>query len=213
MYFTDDKIGKMELEKCKKIFAKCAKLTIMARDGYSYEMMKKAFPTTSCKERNDVVSYLDESQWSTFNRKGILFCLRSDIEGNINAEQHHKLLAGCEMVANVVKVTDTCQKCDILASEREKVLEDKWRLFGEYRLVVTDRLHGMIFSLITATPCIVLGNNHHKVKETYKTFSRCNYLHYANSVDEAIELISEVYSSELPCSKYVVGEVNDFWSK
>ena len=36
------------------------------------------------------------------------------------------------------------------------------------RLVVTDRLHGMILSLVAGTPCLVLPNSNHKIRQTWK---------------------------------------------
>lgn len=43
-----------------------------------------------------------------------------------------------------------------------------WNLFKSAKLVITDRLHGMIFCYLTNTPCLVFQNNNHKVRETYE---------------------------------------------
>lgn len=45
-------------------------------------------------------------------------------------------------------------------------------------IVITDRLHGMIFCYITGTPCIVFDNDNHKISETYKKWLKetCNYI-------------------------------------
>ena len=59
----------------------------------------------------------------------------------------------------------------------------------------------MIFAVITKTPCIVLGNNHHKVKETYNTLKSCDYLYYAENARAAGEKIREVLKKELPKHK------------
>jgi pyruvyl transferase EpsI len=37
-------------------------------------------------------------------------------------------------------------------------------------VVVTDRLHGMIFAAITGTPCVVLQNSNHKIESTHQTW-------------------------------------------
>ena len=45
------------------------------------------------------------------------------------------------------------------------------------KLVITDRLHGTIFSLITATPCIIFDNSNHKVKNSYNSwFTKFPYI-------------------------------------
>ena len=82
------------------------------------------------------------------------------------------------------------------------MLMKKWSVFAGAQLVVTDRLHGMIFSLIMGTPCIVLGNNHHKVKATYATFKDCKYLQYAENVREAVQMIAAWNPDEIPVTPY-----------
>lgn len=42
---------------------------------------------------------------------------------------------------------------------------NKYIKFRECELVITDRIHGMIFAAITGTPCIALSN--YKIKGTY----------------------------------------------
>ena len=41
--------------------------------------------------------------------------------------------------------------------EEEKI-EEMLKKYRKCQLVITDRLHGMIFAAITSTPCIALGN-------------------------------------------------------
>ena len=36
--------------------------------------------------------------------------------------------------------------------------------------VLTDRLHGMIFGIITGTPCVVIDNKNHKISEVYNSW-------------------------------------------
>ena len=91
-----------------------------------------------------------------------------------------------------VLITDTVTLTEISGQDREQVLRKKWETFGKRRIVVTDRLHGMIFSLITATPCVVLGNNHFKVRETYRTLSACSYLRYVETVEEVQGAMKEL---------------------
>ena len=70
----------------------------------------------------------------------------------------------------------------------EKYLVDKFNeildLFGRYKLVVTDRLHGMIFSFITETPCIAMRNYNHKVESFYEWFDNVEYISLAENVND-----------------------------
>ncbi len=54
----------------------------------------------------------------------------------------------------------------------------KWNEFSSVQLVVTDRLHGMVFSAITGTPCIALDNISHKVYGAYQWLSYLPYLRF-----------------------------------
>ncbi|WP_423202829.1 polysaccharide pyruvyl transferase family protein [Morganella morganii] len=68
-----------------------------------------------------------------------------------------------------------------------------WTKFSNSKLVVTDRLHGMIFAFITNTPCLVIRNSNHKIEETYKNWiSNFNYIKLINdqevNISEEIEL-------------------------
>ncbi|MGU9505010.1 polysaccharide pyruvyl transferase family protein, partial [Bacillus paralicheniformis] len=42
--------------------------------------------------------------------------------------------------------------------------------FSKADLVVTDRLHGMLFSILTRRPCLVFANNNHKIESTISTW-------------------------------------------
>ena len=56
-------------------------------------------------------------------------------------------------------------------------------------MVITDRLHGTIFSLITATPCICFDNSNHKVKNSYNSwFKKFPYIVYIRPDEIQTEL-------------------------
>lgn len=68
----------------------------------------------------------------------------------------------------------------------EKTLEQFWDLLRTRKVVVTDRLHCMIFCAITQTPCVVLPNSNHKIKGTYEAWlSHLPYLVYMDELDTA----------------------------
>lgn len=201
VYFTNDSSGRECLKRSQKIYNNCAHLKMFARDNVSYNLMKKYYKA-DINPMNDIVGYLDESCYSLDEkRSGIMLCLRSDKESSLSSSDKKALQKLCEENSSYVLVSDTVTKTDTNISNREKILQNKWKTFGKMRLVVTDRLHGMIFSIITKTPCIVLGNNHHKVEETYKTFSKCDYLYYAKSTTSVNELIKQALSDDIPSAK------------
>ena len=51
------------------------------------------------------------------------------------------------------------------------------------KLVITDRLHVSIFSVIISKPCIIFGNNYHKVESSYNSwFNKLDYILLLNKM-------------------------------
>ncbi|WP_022780080.1 glycosyltransferase [Butyrivibrio sp. AE3009] len=189
-FFAGNEEGKKALEKDRQMIARCRDITLLARDKKSYEFMRESFDA-DVRFIHDTVSLYDASQFASEDRKGIVVCIRSDKEGTLVTEQKKSIIEICEKKDDVL-VTDTCINRNISTSERQAVLESKWRLWGKSRLVVTDRLHGMIFALITKTPCIVIGNDHFKVHEAYKTFEDSGFLFYLDSLSGLEKAVNDM---------------------
>ena len=51
---------------------------------------------------------------------------------------------------------------------RKQFIDKKIREFSEYSLVITDRLHAMVFSALGHTPCIAFDNSSKKVSGVYE---------------------------------------------
>lgn len=91
----------------------------------------------------DIVLALNRSE-PKFNRQGVLLCCRSDKEKVLSDEViallEEKLSSKGELVAR----TDTVVPYGVSSSVREFEVERKFDEFRKARLVITDRLHGMI---------------------------------------------------------------------
>ena len=80
---------------------------------------------------------------------------------------------------------------------REEILLDIWNKFFESKVVITDRLHGMIFCAITKTPCIVMRSLDHKVTDSYEWIKELNYIRFVDmlefeNVDKIIKELTEL---------------------
>lgn len=100
---------------------------------------------------------------------GILRCLRDDRERALDPECYALLDEALASVGELVEITDT-HVCGSRLTEGqcEKLLSDKVNQFSAARLIVTDRLHGMILSVLAGTPCLVLPNSNHKIRQTWR---------------------------------------------
>ena len=83
---------------------------------------------------------------------------------------------------------------DFRIAERKQYLEDMFTDISSAELVVTDRLHGMVFCAITGTPCVVFPNDHHKIREAAKWFGGIDYICYIDRVDVLDDAIDKVVS-------------------
>ncbi len=163
---------------------------LMCRDEKSFNFAKKFFHKTKLLLYPDIVTSLIGSFDYNNKRNGILFCIRND------AEAYY----GRNTIINFMKkfsptktdITDTYAqiKPSILKKNRRKILNETFESFSHYKLVITDRYHGTIFSLISNTPVIVLGTNDHKLESGIKWFSENefkNYIYFAKNLEEAFK--------------------------
>lgn len=192
--FTEDENGRRELQKTQKVYNLNKNLTIIAREKKSYEIMKNKFYNCNVILNPDTVLYLND----IFNgiekeRKYIMTCLRNDKEG-ILGNLRDKLVKKLSSEYKEVFHYDTVINRGILKENREKELFDMFNKFLESKIVITDRLHGMVFSAITKTPCIVTKSLDHKVTGTYEWIKGLNYIKLVDNLEyeEIKPLIEEL---------------------
>lgn len=176
MSFTDDDKGNFELEKSKKIYNRNKNLTIIARENESYKKMKKVLYNVKIVKKPDIVLYLENLRNPIdVDRKYIMTCLRGDKE-SILKDKKEEIINNLTLDYKDIYVYDTVIKKDVDLKNREQELMKIWEKFFNSRVVITDRLHGMIFCAITGTPCIVFKSLDHKVTESYKWLRNLNYI-------------------------------------
>lgn len=177
--YSDSKEAKWLLKKSRKIYSAHPDLTMMAREKVSYEKMKRWYPGVNVVLTPDIVMTLNERK-PTMERGNILtLCLREDKEKADNSKIMHSLLSRIENFNYRVENYDTHIGGDRYAEEEKyQELEKIWTQFRKSRLVITDRLHGMIFAYITGTPAVVLPNSNFKVKGCYEWIKDCGNIKF-----------------------------------
>lgn len=211
IHFTKDNYGEMELEKAQKICNKHKKLYMFAREEKSYKLMKELF---NCEVQlvPDIVLYLNKVSKDEV-REGIITCFREDLEKALGEEKKEEIYNVLEEYDLKVDRTDTAiENINIEREKREIMVEKKLDEFRKHKLVVTDRLHGMIFATITGTPCIAMENYNHKVKGVYQWIKDIDYIKLIKkdtSKEELREIIEalynmggQIYSNEILKSQY-----------
>lgn len=181
--FSKTLSGRIALQKAKRIYASHTDLTILARESVSYYLMKRHFNKNKIILVPDIVMTLDERR-SGESRKGVTLCLRNDSEKKFDVRDEIVGLLEAEGIE--YRNFDThIGRGNLSVEERKAELDSIWAEFSRSELIITDRLHGMIFAFITSTPALVISNSNHKIKSSYEWIKDCGYVNYQESFDKA----------------------------
>lgn len=193
-YYEDTVWGKEEKEKSIQLYGKHPNLHIYARERTSYDAMSEIYQNV--KLVPDMVLSLDESGTKQ-KRNGCLLCLRNDCEKTRTDEEEAAILQqATALFGENVRYTDMCVDHSIPIENRDKELSQKFDEFRGASLVITDRLHGMIFCAITATPCIVINSKSPKVKGCYDWIKQLDYIQFADQISHITALYQAIPEGE-----------------
>lgn len=193
--YQNSSYGIKEKVRASKIYSNNKNLTVAARENISYELMKQLYNNTNVILVPDIVLSL-ENYFYEGDRKGVLLAIRDDIESKIDSNDRSNIKTKCEELGQGVLTTDTTLDISGMSKNQlHDLVPNKIKEFGSAKLVVTDRLHGMIFSVISGTPCIVFENSNHKITGTYEWLKNLEHVFLVKSMndfDVAINRASEI---------------------
>lgn len=159
---------------CSEVYNAHKKMIFFTRDPVSFEYSKEMFPDIDVLLYPDIVTSLIGKMGFDNERSGICICRRHDKHEQLYSDEEFSLLADTLSALDSITVTDT-----VIPGINRKIIKDIEKSvnkiiakFAKYRLVVTDKFHGTIFSLIAGTPVIVLRTKDHKVISGYELFKK-----------------------------------------
>lgn len=170
-------------------------LLLLARDRISYETAKELFGTTQMALFPDIVTTLIGTRKYDGERSGVLFCVRDDWERLYSEKEMAALMESVGQYAHVDQTDTTVRIPDTEDREAVRALIDETiQKYSRYQLIVTDRYHGTIFSLVAETPVIVLKTTDHKVVTGAEWFAPCmaDYIAVADNLRAAKSLIPQM---------------------
>lgn len=182
IFYENNEWGQEELHKTMEIYNRHKHLKFFARERHSFEFMKTIYKNVDLIP--DMVLFLDRQNGVKQARKGCLLCLRSDIE-KTRTEVEEQLIRrqATELFGTNVANTDMIVPGGVTVENRDSALQMKFNEFAGAELVITDRLHGMIFCAITGTPCIVVNSKSPKVRGCYEWIKELDYIRFADDVN------------------------------
>ena len=188
VFYFDNKQGRKELALDRKSFANFSDLHVFVRDRNSYELISRTnlFPNAKSVDLvPDMVCAMDFQRLAPEKRSGVVVCLRPDVERVLDKKQRNALIAELQERFGEVKFwsTNPAQR-PVKIHNWEEALTESLRTAAGAELVVTDRLHGMLFAAITGTPCVAFDNKTGKVHSVHEWISGCGYVQICRSIDE-----------------------------
>lgn len=211
IFFEQNDTTEKEINKTRNAYRSHPDLHIFIRDN-SIDFLRKEIVEKNIYSVPDIVLSLDRSA-PKFERKGVLLCFRADKEKVVPAE----MLAAIE--ENLRSRGESCSRTDMVvpygvpAFAREIEVEKKFDEFRRSRLVITDRLHGMIFATITGTPCIAVNNISKKVQGVWGLWirERFPYVKFVENADEIPALLDEMLA--LGPQRYDPSVFGTYWQQ
>lgn len=180
-------------ELCAKVYNGHSKILFLARDTISFETAKEMFPDINKLCFPDIVTTLIGSVPSGQNRNGIIFCLRNDGEKYYSNQELEILINQCKNIASV-DLTDTTKGKSVV-KQAEQFIYSEIEKYSKYKVMITDRYHGTILSLVAGTPVIIIKTTDHKVVTGADWFTGIydDHVYLADDLDEAFEIAQKLY--------------------
>lgn len=191
--YMDNKFGKREFKKSLKIYNTHKKLILLAREKYTFDFLKENYINAKSLLVPDMVFYLaDKIDIKELNRTSVMLCIRKEMESVLPGELRNEVIRDVLSKFPDGFIYDTEIKRTVDVKLRDLEVISMINQFKRSKLVITDRMHGMIFAVITRTPCIVLKSLDKKIPGTYQWIEQLNSIKFieSNSLEEVSGAIS-----------------------
>lgn len=199
IYYDNTDAGMKEMEFDFALWNSCSDLTVCVRDIESKKNLEK------CDKHNFNYNLIPDMVLSlsypiATKRDGIGLLFREDQEKNNNIKT--------EQIKSIIEEQGFCYKnmstrvpYNVEPVQRNQEVLLKLEEISNVKLIITDRLHGLIFSIITGTPCIAIDNISKKLSGVLATI---NTLPYVRMSKEAVieEDIKSIIDEKIIDLKY-----------
>ena len=196
--FYDDVATTVErIDRNRKIYSNASRLTIMLRDQSSYQLFKGLFPETKSYLVPDIVLSLNYRNIPQ-KRNGVMICFRSDCEKTSKDLDKELICSALKHQGYRIMYSSTYIACSVRGRNRLEKLKEKLAEFASAEIVVTDRLHAMIFCAVTGTPCIALDNISNKVSGGYAWINKLGYISFVENFNivDLERIVSKITSAD-----------------
>ncbi|PLR95862.1 polysaccharide pyruvyl transferase family protein [Bacillus sp. T33-2] len=183
VYFEENEHGNAEKKKTQDAYHQNKNLTIVARESQTFQVVKETFESDVIYTPDLVLSLNIVPR--ELEREGVLFLLRADKEKVTGEDFISQLMGWAENIGPVERMDTVLSEVDVIDyKDREKYFLKTLDKIRSSKLVITDRLHAMIFSIMMQTPCLVFANSYGKAKHSYNDWlNELNFIEYTEEKD------------------------------
>lgn len=173
----------------RRILGRSNNLILCARETPTLAMMRELFQNRLIYVPDIVfsLSEMDEIRCGEADRRGVLLTLREDRERMRSTEEDRVIFKVLSKLGKPVQEKENLVNNDDVNQDAPYSLAlAQIHRYQQAEVVITDRLHGMIFAAITGTPCVVLPNTNHKIAATYHDWilNRSPHVLYLDTLNE-----------------------------
>lgn len=189
IYYESSEETEKMIADARKIYGAHPNLLLCLRDEKSF-LFAKENGFGNCIFVPDIALFEKRDDFG-LPREDVLFCIRYDREKSVPESMWEELRVFAKMQGKEVKYTTTIIG-KVSPDKREAAFSKKLLEFSRAKVVVTDRLHAMIFAAITGTPCVAFDNTSKKVSGVYRWLAGLPYIQCVETVEQAQTAIIEM---------------------
>ena len=200
------------------IFNNHKNITLFTRESKSYQVASSLFKNITIYNVPDIATRLNLSfVKKNKKREGILLIFRNN-EVLLDEKDRKTIEHIAQKYFNNIYKRNSKKKMNKTITEliKKKETFEFINFIAERELVITDRLHGAILSIITGTPCIIFGNRFHKVESSFNSwFKNFSYISFIERKDiekkleKTIIRLKNIYNSN--SSNYDYNIFNNYY--
>jgi len=174
--FSDDDAGRKAALVSAKAYAQHRNLVLFARDNASLLRMQNIFSNCRVSLAPDCVHLLQPHKPAQIG--GTLVLLRMDQESGLGSEGRDRLTRFIVNNLQQTEFADTAYGSKGTFGFHEKKLREFLPIIASSNRIITDRLHGIIFSELHGISCIGIEGSNSKIRDYHETWLK-HYPHLA----------------------------------
>lgn len=199
VFYSNTASGQAALAQSQAVISSHPHLLMFGRDAQSAALSQQWFPSTQIHARPDMVlslhnhlQHTDMLRNSAHPIKKVLCILRNDKEGIYQAHDKQALMQHLSATDYEVALWDTDVDDTFTEEGRLATLVKYLTYIASFDAVVTDRYHGLIFSVLIKRPCVVMKTHNHKLTSAFDWFDQVNFTRRADSHAQITQALAEL---------------------